>query len=174
MNIIKLFFSFFMISTLFSAIPDVKLTNISDNIKYSLQDYYKEDLIAVNFWNLACEPCKKEMKYLDEYNQKYEPYNFQIVSVNIDQGRNLSKVKSYVSAKEYSFPVLSDPRMLLFRKLGGKIMPYLIIIDQEGNIVKSHIGYNPGDEVDLEKTIQKIVNYLPNDSLKTNQVELEK
>ena len=28
--------------------------------------------MMINFWFLACEPCKKEMKYLDIFNTKYE------------------------------------------------------------------------------------------------------
>jgi len=153
-------------------LPEVNLKDLN-NKKINIYSLLKSGPILINFWFLACEPCKKEMKYLDEYNQKYAQYNFQVISVNIDQGRNLSKVKSYVAAKEYSFPVLSDPRMLLFRKVGGKIMPFLLLIDQEGNIIKSHIGYNPGDEIALEQEIQEIIQYEKIDSLQTQEPSLE-
>ena len=37
-------------------------------------------------------------------------------------------------------------KSLFFRKVGGKICPYLIMVDKGGNMINKHIGYNLGDE----------------------------
>ena len=63
----------------------------------------------------------------------------------------MSKVKSYIKSQNFSFTVLSDPRAELFRKMGGKVMPFVIITDSTGEIINRHVGYNPGDEIKLEK-----------------------
>ena len=148
---------------------DLKLINFSlkdlDKKKYNTQDLYKEGPILMSFWNLACEPCKKEMKFLNEFDQKYEEYGFNVISVNMDTPRSLSKVKSYIKSKKYLFTVLSDPRGQLFRKSGGSIMPYTIMVDSSGVIVNKYTGYNLGDEIKLEK---EIVHMLELDSLKHN------
>jgi len=127
------------------------------NKRQDLSQYYSDGPILLNIWNLACEPCKKEMKELDKLNIKYGPQGFEVVSINIDNTRSMSKVKSYVNSQKYSFTVLSDPKAEFFRKMGGKVMPFVIIADSTGKIINRHVGYSPGDEIRLEKEILHIL-----------------
>jgi len=133
-------------------LPNIKLKDLK-NKRQDLNQYYKDGPILLNFWNLACEPCKKEMKELDKLNIKYSDLGFEYISINIDSPRSMSKVKSYIKSQKFSFTVLSDPKAELFRKMGGKVMPFVIIADSTGAIVNRHVGYNPGDEKELEKEI---------------------
>jgi len=145
-------------SFLFSGdkLPNVKFKTL-ENKKTKLDSFFIDGPIAVNVWNLACEPCKKEMKYLSEFNTKYKELGFEVVSINIDSPRSMSKVKSFVKSMNYSFTVLSDPRAEFFRKTGGKVMPYLIFINKDGSIWKRHVGWNTGDEIKLEEEIIEIL-----------------
>ena len=133
-------------------LPKMKLKDLN-NKRQELRQFYSDGPILLNFWNLACEPCKKEMKELDKLHLKYTKEGFDVVSINIDGTRNMSKVKSYVNSQKFAFTVLSDPRAELFRKMGGKVMPFVIISDSTGEIKNRHVGYNPGDEKQLEKEI---------------------
>ena len=133
-------------------LPKIKLKDLQ-NKKQELSQYYSDGPILLNFWNLACEPCKKEMKELDKLNIKYRDQGFDYVSINIDSPRSMSKVKSYIKSQKFSFTVLSDPKAELFRKMGGKVMPFVIIADSTGEIISRHVGYNPGDEKKLEEEI---------------------
>ena len=133
-------------------LPKMQLKDLNKK-RQELSQYYSDGPILMNFWNLACEPCKKEMKELDKLHLKYEKQGFEVVSINIDNTRNMSKVKSYVNSQKYAFTVLSDPRAELFRKMGGKVMPFVIIADSVGEIVNRHVGYKLGDEKELEKEI---------------------
>ena len=148
-------------------LPNMKLKDLK-NKRQELSQYYNDGPILINIWNLACEPCKKEMKELDKLNIKYGPQGFEVVSINIDNTRSMSKVKSYVNSQKYSFTVLSDPKAEFFRKMGGKVMPFVIIADSTGKIINRHVGYNPGDEIRLEKEILHILQPLAEipDSLK--------
>jgi peroxiredoxin len=150
-------------------LPNIKLKDLN-NKKQQLSQYYSDGPLLLNFWNLACEPCKKEMKELDKLNIKYSDQGFQYVSINIDNPRSMSKVKSYVNSQKFSFTVLSDPRAELFRKMGGKVMPFVIIADSRGEIINRHVGYNPGDEKKLEK---EILYLLSPPELKTDTVHVE-
>ena len=148
-------------------LPNMKLKDLK-NKRQELSQYYSDGPILINIWNLACEPCKKEMKELDKLNKKYGAQGFEVVSINIDNTRSMSKVKSYVNSQKYSFTVLSDPKAEFFRKMGGKVMPFVIIADSTGKIINRHVGYNPGDEIRLEKEILHILQPLVEnpDSLK--------
>jgi thiol-disulfide isomerase/thioredoxin len=146
----------------------MKLKDLN-NKRQKLSQFYSDGPILLNFWNLACEPCKKEMKELDKLNIKYRDLGFDYVSINIDNTRNMSKVKSYVNSQKFSFTVLSDPRADLFRKMGGKVMPFVVIADSTGEIISRHVGYNPGDEKELEKEILHLlaVSEIKADTLQT-------
>ena len=135
-----------------SHLPKIDLKDLK-NKRQSLAKYYDAGPLLLNFWNLACEPCKKEMKELDKIYLKYRDKGFEYVSINIDSPRSMAKVKSFVKSQKYSFTVLSDPKASLFRRMGGKVMPFVIIADSSGTIMSRHVGYNPGDEKELEKEI---------------------
>ena len=139
-------------------IPDVRLKDINKK-KIQLTDMSKDNYVLFNFWNMACEPCKKEMKFLNEFHKKYSDYNFKVISVNMDSPRSMSKVKKYVKSSKYVFDVLQDPRMDLFKKMGGSIMPFVVIADNEGRIINKHIGYNLGDEKSLEEEIKVLISF---------------
>jgi len=139
-------------------IPDVKLKDINKK-KIKLIDICKDNYVLFNFWNMACEPCKKEMKFLNEFHKKYNEFGFKVVSINMDSPRSMSKVKKYVKSSKYAFEVLQDPRMDLFKKMGGSIMPFVVIADNQGKIVNKHIGYNLGDEKSLEEEIKLLISY---------------
>ena len=152
-------------------LPKIKLKDLQ-NKRQELSQYYSDGPILLNFWNLACEPCKKEMKELDKINIKYRDLGFDYVSINIDSPRSMSKVKSYIKSQKFSFTVLSDPRAELFRKTGGKVMPFVIIADSTGEIINRHVGYNPGDEKKLEEEILLLLS-APKITVDTLQLESE-
>jgi len=133
-------------------LPDASLKDL-DNKKVNIYKYLDSKPALISFWFLACAPCKKEMKYLDEYNKKYQESGFKVISINTDNSRALNSVEPFVNSKKYSFKVLSDPRSQYMRKLKGASCPYTVLVDHNGNIFSRHVGYNPGDEKKLEEEI---------------------
>ena len=132
----------------------LKMLNGKSTNVYS---FLEDGPILINFWATWCAPCIKEMKYLDKYNKKYAESGFQIVSINTDTPRSLSKVKSFVKSRKYSFEVLTDPKSEFIRKAGGKVLPYLLLVNTDGTIFRRHMGYSPGDEITLEKEISELI-----------------
>ena len=115
-------------------LPDIILKDL-DNKKVSISDLIESRPTLISFWFLACEPCKKEMKYLDEFNKKYAESGFQVISINTDGSRAFSSVEPFIDSKKYSFKVLSDPRSKYQRKLKGASCPFTVMVDHKGNIV---------------------------------------
>ncbi|NQU66630.1 MAG: TlpA family protein disulfide reductase [Candidatus Marinimicrobia bacterium] len=146
-------------------LPGMKLKDLSNN-RVEMGQYYADTPILINFWTLACDPCKKEMKYLNEFNEKYSDMGFQVISVNMDNPRSMSKVKAYVKSQKYTFTVLSDPKSEMFRKTGGKVMPYILMVNTDGTIYKRHIGFTLGDEKDIEADI---LNLIANNTKETDE-----
>ena len=137
-------------------LPKIKLKDFNKK-KVTIDTLTKDGPILINFWTMACEPCKKEMKYLNDFHNKYIEKKFQVFSINMDTPRSMSKVKSYIKSSGFDFQVLTVPRSESFRKLGGKAMPLVLLVNQDNSIFSRHTGYNPGDEIALEKEIKELI-----------------
>ena len=148
-------------------LPDAILKDL-DNKKVSISDIIESRPTLISFWFLACEPCKKEMKYLNQFNKKYAESGFQVISINTDGSRALSSVEPFVDSKKYSFRVLSDPRSRYQRKLKGTSCPFTVMVDHKGNIISRHVGFNLGDEKKLEEEIIQLINNAQSDTLYLN------
>ena len=113
--------------------------------------------VLVNFWALWCKPCRSEMKHLDAIFLKYKENGLTILGVNQDSPRSLAKVKAFVSSHKINYPVITDPNQEIFQKFNGQSIPLNVLFDKNGNVVFTHIGYLPGDEVALEKEIKTVL-----------------
>ena len=128
-----------------------------DNKKIELSDLYNKGPLLVSFWALWCEPCRVEMRPLKILYEKYKDKGFTILGINQDTPKSVSKVRSYISSQRINFPIVIDPNSQLLQKFNGQAIPYSLLIDKNGEIVYKNVGYLPGDEIKLEKEIQKLL-----------------
>ncbi len=139
-------------------LPVVTLSDMNGK-KVNVSDLGKTGKITVfSFWATWCIPCKKELSELDKvYEEWQKKYNLDLVAVSIDDVRNTAKVKTYVNGEGWTYNVLLDINQDLKRAMGIQSVPYTVLVDKKGNIVYIHNGYIEGDELELEKEIQKIL-----------------
>jgi thiol-disulfide isomerase/thioredoxin len=143
-------------------IPNLKLKML-DGSKTTIHELVKDGPIMIDFWATWCVPCKKVMKFLDQYHQDYSDKGFKVLMINQDTPRSIGKVKSYIRSQNHQFLVSLDPNKALAKKLNGLVMPTLILVDKGGAIKWRHQGYIPGEEVEIQKQIE--------DLIKENEVE---
>ena len=74
--IIILFFTF--IFSEYEKLPNHFLKDFN-NKKRNVTEFIESGPVAINFWFLACEPCKKEMLYLSDFNLKYSKEKKQLL-----------------------------------------------------------------------------------------------
>tara|TARA_B100000929_G_scaffold92317_1_gene72496 strand:- start:335 stop:811 length:477 start_codon:yes stop_codon:yes gene_type:complete len=128
------------------------------NGKYAkLYDFLKDGPMIIDFWATWCEPCKKQMRYLDLFHNHFKELGFKVLTVNTDTPKSMSKVKPYVRTKGFEFNVAVDPNSQIKKKLKIQQMPTTIIVDQDGTVVYRHKGYVPGDEVGILKAITQLL-----------------
>jgi peroxiredoxin len=61
-----------------------------------------------------------------------------------------------VKSKGWEFTVLADSKQELQQALSFQTVPQTFLLNQKGEIVYAHSGYNPGDEVELEEKIEEL------------------
>ena len=79
-----------------------------------------------------------------------------IIAVSIDQAQNMNKVKPLVDNHGWDYEVLLDPNSDLKRAFGIQMIPYVLIVDGQGNIVYKHQGYTDGAEVELIEKVREV------------------
>lgn len=151
--LLTLFLSFFFVNNAKSqSFYDFTLQDLDGN-DVTLTELLKKGPVFLSFWATWCSPCKEEMKYLQEIYDKYKGKGFTYLAVNTDTQKSLSKVKSYISTKGYTFPVVLDTDEKIFEAYQGEGLPYSLLIGMDKNILAKHVGFLPGDEDKIEKEV---------------------
>ncbi len=162
--LIKILFTFFILtnpiigsdSDLGSTIPDLKI-RLLDGSRTTIHKLAEDGPLLIDFWATWCVPCKKLMKYLNQYHLDYSDDNFKVLMINTDSPRSLGKVKSYIRSQKYEFNIGMDPNKVISKKLNGMVMPTLILVDKGGKIKWRHQGYVPGEEKEIHEQIKQIL-----------------
>jgi thiol-disulfide isomerase/thioredoxin len=114
-------------------------------------------ITVISFWATWCSPCKKELDAIkDYYGEWQEKYGVELVAISVDDARTAAKIPAMVEEKGWEYRILHDPSKELQVAANIQSVPYTFLLDQTGNIVFEHIGYTPGDELELEEKIKEL------------------
>ena len=122
-------------------------------------DHYKGKMVLVNFWATWCAPCRTEIPWLIEFNQKYGPKGLVILGVAMDDEGN-KVVQPWVQSQRFDVNGHPEPmnyQILLGNtkiadKFGGILgMPTSMLYSRDGKKIKTIVGLIDHD--DLSKTL---------------------
>ena len=162
----KLFKRFVLVATIFTAMyadkqRDIMLPDLSirllDGKRVRLSALLEEGPLLVSFWATWCAPCKKEMIFLEKFHQKYNENSFRVLAISTDSPKSMSKVKSYIRAKKYTFLVGIDPNQEIAKKMNALLMPTTLILNKDRKVSWYHQGFIPGDEKEIEAQIRAVL-----------------
>lgn len=135
---------------------DVEVKSI-DGQSISLSETLKGEIIILDFWTTWCKPCIRSIPKLVTLSEKYNEKQVQFIGVNEDSPRNVNKVKPMVKSLKIPYTVVLDTEQVLLREMMVRAYPTLLVMNRKGEVLYTHVGFSPGDEVELE---QKINEYL--------------
>ena len=103
-------------------------------------DSYKGKVILLDFWATWCGPCKVEIPWFIEFQDKYGKDGLQVVGVSVDDP--LAKLKPYVSEMKMTYPVLQGlgKESLLDAYSPMPALPTTVLISRDGKICGKHVG----------------------------------
>jgi thiol-disulfide isomerase/thioredoxin len=106
-------------------------------------------VLVVNFWATWCEPCREEIPGLLRIEKKYDSKSLKIVGIAIDSADKVRQFAKYFQIN-YALLIGGLEAVDLSRQLGNKAgaLPYTVVLDQEGKVVRTHLGKISEQELD--------------------------
>lgn len=134
-----------------NVLPDIEVKDLEGqacSIKTALDG---STPVILTFWSTTCKPCLQELGAMnDAYVDWSDEADFKIVAVARDDARSSSKVAPMVKGRGWTdFNYYLDENGDLARAMNVQVDPTAFVLDGEGNIVFTHIGYTPGSEEEL-------------------------
>jgi thiol-disulfide isomerase/thioredoxin len=154
-----------MISFLFFPFIAMQAQNVRNfqlrdlgNVQRSFDELKGERLTLIDFWASWCGPCLKSIPELNHIYETYKEKGVEIIGINCDGPRSISKVAPMVRSMKIQYPVLVDLNSDVKNELNLMAFPSLIIVDSAGKILWIHEGFVTGDTEVIKAEIDKHLN----------------
>jgi len=134
------------------------------NLNFTLKDTANQDValsslkgkvVLLDFWATWCGPCKIEIPWFIEFQQKYGKDGLQVVGVSVDD--TLDRLKPYVAKMKMNYTVLQgldhDDLQDAYGPLFG--IPVTVLISRDGRMCAKHVGLSSKDA--FEKEIKSLL-----------------
>jgi len=136
--------------------PNFKLEDLDGNL-IELNTQTGDGPILLSFWATWCKPCIEELSEFKKIYSEYKDKGFKMFAISTDDERTVAKVKPFVKSKGYDFNVLLDTNSDVARIYYAQAVPYSVILDKNGYIVYSHLGYMKGDEKNVREKLSELL-----------------
>ena len=136
-----------------SQAPAIMLS--TENGKIQLADL-KGKVVYLDFWASWCLPCKKSFPWMRDMKKRYANQGFEILAVNLDKDKALAD--EFLKQMKVNFIVAFDSSGKTAEKYKLRGMPSSYLIDRNGRIYASHIGFREKDKMKLDQVVKDLLN----------------
>lgn len=143
-----------LFTSLVSAAPSPNASWPTDGDELSLEQL-RGKVVYLDFWASWCAPCRESFPWMNELQARFAEQGLVVVAVNVDKEREL--VKKFLDKYPAAFTIAYDPEGESAAQFKVKGMPSSYLIDRNGDIRFSHIGFRDKDRAELESQIQAVL-----------------
>ncbi|MGB9561672.1 MAG: redoxin domain-containing protein [bacterium] len=132
--------------------PNFSLTSL-DGRKISLSDYRGKTLL-IHFFSLTCEACIEELEWIKSVSEKPK---CAVIGVSIDTGKE-EELKKLIKQRSLKYPVIvvSQNDSTFLNSFYVNVTPQTIVIDKNGIIRESMVGFSEGLKSSFEHLVDEI------------------
>ena len=134
--------------------PDFTLMDVNGS-EVTLDSLLVTGPVYMECWDLPCVNCIAELDALMPVYDSLKDRGLQIIALSVDKPADEARVKAFVKSKTWPYICLLDQQQEVKSAYGIIIKPTAYLINMEGKIVYTHIGYKKGDESRIEEEFLK-------------------
>jgi len=134
------------------------------NLTFTLKDMtgksvkladYKGKVIVLDFWATWCGPCKIEIPWFVDFQNRYGKQGFSVLGVVVED--SVDKLKPFADQYKMNYPILVGIDREDVTDAYGPIwgLPTTFLISRDGKICKNHAGLI--SKGSFERTIQALL-----------------
>ena len=113
--------------------------------------------LLISFWATWCKPCLEENKMVLSHLEDWErQYNIKYIAISEDEEKTVARIKKMIEKNNWKHDIYVDINHDLQKKLEFSIVPCIMLLDKDNNIVYKHLGYQEGDENALIKALENL------------------
>jgi thiol-disulfide isomerase/thioredoxin len=127
--------------------PDFELSTLEGK-RIKLSDL-RGKAVVVNFWATWCGPCKIEMPWLVDLQQKYSAQGLVILGISVDEG-STQKIADYAKEMGVNYPVLRSTEAVSALYGGIDGLPTTFYVGRDGTVVEQAAGLVSKDVIEDE------------------------
>jgi thiol-disulfide isomerase/thioredoxin len=120
----------------------------TDGKTYDLSSM-RGSVILVSFGATWCQPCKEELRALEEMKDEYKnkPVKFFWVTIEPEEEVSDGKLKSFARSIKFTFPILRDASRWTYAQFSTRQrIPLVVFFDKQGRFVApAHAGMSTPD-----------------------------
>lgn len=133
------------------ALPDLQGNLVTPTARH------EGEVFILAFWATWCQPCQQELTKMNGlWADRHE--RLQIFAVNVDGPDTAAQVVPWVQREGYRFPVLMDRETQVLTRYNPRgDIPYYVVLDADGKILKDHQGYMTGDIDELSAFLETVL-----------------
>ena len=145
---------FLLSGTAVSASPAPAFSLPGQNADISLDDY-KGSIVYLDFWASWCAPCRKSLPWMDTIQARYKDQGLTVIAINLDESREAAE--TFLNSMNITLKVAFDDQGTTAEAFNLVAMPTSYLIDKNGQIVQTHLGFRLRDKAVIEQSIQQLL-----------------
>lgn len=113
-------------------------------------------VVYVDFWASWCGPCVLSFPFMNSLVRDYQGRGLQVVGVDMDE--RAEDARKFVADHAAAFAIAEAPNEKCATDFRVHDMPSTYFVDRQGTLRVVHRGFRTGDEAELRRAIDAMLN----------------
>jgi peroxiredoxin len=125
---------------------------------FRLGDHLGRRPVIISFFATWCRPCEQELPAIELLHAKFNARGLVVVAVATDGPESAAQIGTMARRLRLTFPVVHDADSRVSARLNPRrLVPFLVLVDRNGRIVREREGFTPADERALPAEVEALL-----------------